>query len=340
MANNRLAIIVLNWNGAHDAIACIESLAAQTGEVPDIILVDNDSHDDSVAVLESYIKTSNAPIHFIKNDVNSGFTGGNNVGFTYALEQGYEYIGTLNPDASADNDWTTSLVAELAAHADAGIATGILARSDKKHVDSSGDFYTTWGIPSPRGRDSSLAYAPKEPEYVFGSTGGGFIARAELLREVGMFDEKFFMYFEDVDLSFRAQLADYKVRYTPRAIAYHKLSASTNKVPGLAVYNTFKNLPMLYVKNMPLGLWWKTYPRFILAYTLILGNAIVRGRGLPAVKGWLKSWLLIPHMFSERFTIQKAKKVSSSYIDSIMLHDIPPEQTGLRKFRDFFIISK
>lgn len=336
MTKPRLAIIVLNWNGADDAIACIESLAVQSNEALDIILVDNDSHDDSVQILQNYIDTNTISIHFIKNGVNSGFTGGNNIGFSYALEQGYEYIGTLNPDATADKNWSASLVSELENNPDAGIATGILARSDRKTVDSTGDFYTTWGIPSPRGRDSLLSDAPKSSEYVFGSTGGGFIMRAEVLKDIGYFDEKFFMYFEDVDLCFRAQLAGYRVRYTPGAIAYHKLSASTNKVPGLAVYNTFKNLPMLYVKNMPLTLWPHTYPRFVLAYTLILGNAIVRGRGTPAVKGWLKSWLLLPHMFSERSNIQKAKKVSDNYIDSIILHDIPPEQTGLRKFRDFF----
>lgn len=336
----RVAIIVLNWNGADDAMACMDSLVAQQGEMPDIILVDNNSSDDSVATLEKYRKKSTAQIHFIENDVNSGFTGGNNVGLTYALERGYEYIGTLNPDATADNHWVSSLVGELEARPEVGIATGILARHDRLHIDTTGEQYTTWGIPGPRGRDGLLADAPQEAEYIFGSTGGGFIARASMLRDIGLFDEKFFMYFEDVDLSFRAQLAGYKVRYTPGAIAYHKLSASTNKVPGLAVYNTFKNLPMLFVKNVPLPLWLRMYPRFVLAYTLILGNAIVHGSGVPAIKGWLKSWLLIPHMFTERRRIQKATKVPASYIDSIVLHDIPPEQTGLRKFRNFFVRKK
>lgn len=337
MINHRLAIVVLNWNGADDAMNCMTSLLKQEQQIPDIIVVDNASSDNSVEALEKFISSHHdTTIHLIKNPVNSGYTGGNNVGFTFALQEGYEYIGTLNPDAAADKLWTSSLVDELDTDKNTGIATGILARSDKKNTDSTGDFYTTWGIPSPRGRDQSLENAPKKAEYVFGSTGGGFVARADMLRDIGMFDEKFFMYFEDVDLCFRAQLAGYKVRYTPEAIAYHKLSASTNKVPGLAVYSTFKNLPMLYVKNMPLGLWPKTYPRFILAYTLILGNAIVHGRGAPALKGWFKSWLLVPHMFHERFRIQKSCRVSTEYISSIMLHDIPPEQTGLRKFRKIF----
>lgn len=332
----RVAIVVLNWNGADDAIACIASLLVQKEAVPDIILVDNDSHDDSVAILGQYVAKVKAPIHFIKNGVNSGFTGGNNVGFSYALEQGYEYIGTLNPDATADAYWTSSLIAELDAKNDVGIATGILARSDKKTVDTTAEQYTTWGIPSPRGRDGLLADAPNEPEYVFGSTGGGFIARADMLRKIGLFDEKFFMYFEDVDLSFRAQLAGYKVRYTPRAIAYHKLSASTNKVPGLAVYNTFKNLPILFTKNVPLTLWPLIYPRFILTYTLIFINAIKNGRGGPALKGWGMSWRYILHIFRERWRIQQSRTVSDDYISSIILHDIPPEQTGMRKFRKLF----
>lgn len=336
----RVAIVVLNWNGADDAIACMDSLLAQTVKTH-VILVDNDSHDNSVALFETYIKQHpNASIHLIKNSVNSGFSGGNNVGFRYALTQGYEYIGTLNPDATAETNWVENLIEELRHHADTGVATGILARSDHIKVDTTGDFYTTWGIPSPRGRDSLLTDAPKEAEYVFGSTGGGFIARAEMLHSIGLFDEKFFMYFEDVDLSFRAQLAGYKVRYTPKAIAYHKLSASTNKVPGLAVYNTFKNLPMLFTKNVPFALWGQIAPRFFLAYFLILGNAISKGRGWPALKGFGKSIIYIPHAFRMRAIIQKTRKVSVKYIDSIILHDVPPEQTGLRKFRNFFVRSK
>ena len=337
---NRLAIIVLNWNGADDAIGCMESLLQQTTPL-DIVLVDNNSQQDSINELEAFVKQKETNhIIFLKNTVNSGYSGGNNFGFTYALKQGYDYIGTLNPDAVADKNWAKNLVADLGKKSDVGIAGGILARSDKKHIDSTGDFYPTWGIPGPRGRDSLLENAPKQPEYVFGITGGGFIAKATMFRDIGLFDEKFFMYYEDVDLCFRAQLAGYRVHYTPSAIAYHKLSASTDTVPGLAVTQTFKNLPMLFIKNVPLALWPTILPRFTLAYFLIFANSFTHQRGVSALKGWLKSILLLSHAFHQRRNIQSSKRVDNQYVSSIILHDIPPEQTGLRKFRSMFTGKK
>lgn len=329
-------MVVLNWNCAEDAIKCVDSLLRQSKK-PDVIIVDNASSDDSVAVIKKFINEHKGEkIHFIQNTENSGYSGGNNVGFRYAMDKKYSYIGTLNPDAVVDKNWTKYLCAELDS-SETGIATGILARSDKKTLDSTGDFYTVWGIPSPRGRNQPIESAPKKPEFVFGASGGGFIAKSKVFETVGLFDEKFFMYLEDVDLSFRTQLAGYKVRYTPKAIAYHKISASTDKVPGLGVKQHFKNLPILFVKNVPFGLWWRILPRFSLAYILILGHAIVKKRGRLAISGWLKSLLLLPHAFRSRYKIQKGRRVSSKYIYSIILHDIPPEQTGLRKFRDFFV---
>ena len=330
-------MIVLNWNGADDSIACIDSLCAQHADIPDIILVDNASSDDSVERFETYIaQHKKTHIQLIKSETNTGFAGGINQGITAALERGYEYIGTLNPDATADENWTRALIDELERHKDAGLIGGQLQRNDKKTLDSTGDFYTTWGIPGPRGRGQSVETAPTESEAVFGVTGGGFIARAELFRTVGLFDEMFFMYFEDVDLCFRAQLRGYKIRYTPRAIAYHKISASTNKVPGLAVRQTFKNFPLLFWKNVPRGLMPVILPRFFISYTLILGHAIAKGHSGPALDGFFRSLALLPHALRERKKIQSSRTVSDDYIDSIILHDIPPEQTGLRKFRAIF----
>ena len=333
---NRLAIIVLNWNGADDALNCVESLQQQTLR-PEIIIVDNNSSDDSVERFEDHVKSQkkDAPI-LIKNSQNLGFAGGINTGLVYAKEHNFEYIGVLNPDAIADKHWLKSLYTELTSHPSAGIATGLLLRRDGNTIDTSGDFYTTWGLPGPRNRDEPTVNAPNQPGEIFGATGGGALYRTAMLNDIGLFDEDFFMYYEDVDLSFRAQLAGWKVRYTPKAIAYHKVGASSQKVPGLAVFNTFKNLPLVLIKNVPGRLFWTIGARFFLTYWLIFASAIRHGNGWPALRGIFASLIRQPRAWVHRVKIQRNRKASIKYIRSI-IHDGPlPNQKGLLKFRKFF----
>lgn len=334
---NRLAVIVLNWNGSDDAIECIESLTEQTLK-PTIIIVDNNSSDNSVSVFEKYISIhKREDITLIKNPDNFGFAGGINTGLVYAKEHNFEYIGVLNPDAIADKKWCQALVDELSSQPKYGIATGILQRRDGKTLDTTGDFYTTWGLPGPRNRDEPVKNAPSKPGEVFGATGGGAIYRAAIFDDIDMFDEDFFMYYEDVDLSFRAQLAGWKVRFTPKAIAYHKVGASSKKVPGLAVYNTFKNLPLVFIKNIPRQLFWYIGIRFFLTYWLIFASAVRHGNGWPAFKGILASIIRKPAAYHKRWSIQKNRKVPVDYIRSIIHSGPLPNQTGLLKFRKFFI---
>jgi len=330
--------MVITWNNSTDSIECLESLLKQTNKHITLLSINNDSTDNSADELRHFIATKpKADIRFIETGYNGGTAGGFNAGINWAIKNNYEYVGTLNADAIADVDWAAQLTHELDTHPKVGLATGLLLRRDGKTIDTSGDFYTIWGLPGPRNRDQRREAAPDQPGDVFGSTGGGFIARTAMFKKIGLFDEKFFMYYEDVDVSFRARLQGYTARYTPKAIAYHKLGASSKTVPGLAVYNTFKNLPMLFTKNVPFSLWPTVYPRFLLLYILILGNAIIKGRGKYALKGLLMSWVYAPHVFRERWKIQKNRSVSTHYINSILLHDLPPDQTGLRKFRRFFI---
>lgn len=333
---NKPAIIVLNWNGADDALECIDSLTRQTLR-PAIIIVDNNSHDDSVERFKEYISAHpKADIDLIENQQNLGFAGGINTGIRRALKRKFRYIGTLNPDAVADKNWCKYIINELKNHKDAGITTGLLLRQNSGTVDSSGDFYTTWGLPGPRNRDEPRANAPQEPGYIFGATGGGVIFRAQIFDDIDPFDENFFMYYEDIDISFRAQLAGWKARYTPHAIAYHKVSASSSKVPGLAVYNTFKNLPLVFIKNVPGDIFFSIGLRFFATYWLIFASAVRHDNGWPALKGAFASLAKQPKAWKKRRQIQKNRRVSTDYLKSI-IHDGPlPNQTGLLKFRKFF----
>ena len=160
---NRLAIIVLNWNGSDDAIECVDSLIKQTLK-PTIIIVDNNSSDNSVTVFEEYISShKKEKIILLKNSDNLGFAGGINTGLIYALKNDFEYIGVLNPDAIADKNWCESLIYQLSKYPECGIATGILQRRNSKTLDTTGDFYTTWGLPGPRNRDEPIKNAPTKP---------------------------------------------------------------------------------------------------------------------------------------------------------------------------------
>lgn len=331
-------VAIVTWNNSEDAIRCARSLLAQvdTGKFP-ILFIDNASKPEAIQQLKQFMASDpSGRMKLTQTGENSGTAGGFTTAAKWAKEFGYDYFGCLNADAVADVGWVKGLMKEIKRVPDCGIVAGAILSQDGQEVDTTGELYTTWGLPAPRGRGQPAKSRPSAPGYIFGATGGGFLARTAMYDHIGYYDRAMFMYYEDIDLSFRAQLAGYKVRYTPDAIAHHKRGASSSGVPGLATYNTFKNLPMVFVKNVPLRLWLSMYPRFVLVYTLILGNAIFRGRGWPALKGYAASWRYLKHMLAERRRIQKSRVVDVGYVSSIILREIPPDQSGLRKLRAVF----
>jgi len=331
---NRVAIVVLNWNGIEDTLLCLDSLLQQTYKDYQIVVIDNGSIDNSVARLQEYIKNHSSEITLLLNKTNLGFAGGVNTGIRWALEKKFDSVALFNNDAVADKLWLESLVTAMTP-SEVGIATGLLLHEDGETIDSTGDWYSKWGLPFPRNRDDARNSAP-ESEYVFSASGGASLYKAAVFQDIGLFDETFFAYYEDTDISFRAQLAGYKITYTPNAVAYHKQGATSSKLPGFTVYQTFKNLPLLFLKNVPRKLLFSVGERFLLAYILMYLNTFTHRSGWPATKGVAKALALSFGALRLRRSIQKNKRVSTSYIKSILWDDLPPDQTGLRKFRKLF----
>lgn len=330
----RVAIVVLNWNGFEDTKECLDSLLAQTYKNFSIVVVENGSKDDSakkIQMLEQAL--SDDKIHILYNEENLGFAGGVNTGIQHALALNYDAVALFNNDATADPAWLSSLVREMDNKEEAGIVTGLLLHEDGKTIDSTGDYYSIWGMPFPRSRNRPTKSAEKSG-HVFSGSGGASLYRASLFKDIGLFDERFFAYYEDVDVSFRAQLAGHKVYYTDKAVAYHKQGASSSKIPGFTAYQTFKNIPLLFIKNVPGRLFLSVGLRLFTLYILIFGNAVKNGNGMPALKGWLMSiWYFWTASVWQRFRIQSRKRVPTSYISGLIYHDIPPDQTGLRSLR-------
>lgn len=328
-----VCIVVLNWNGIKDTINCIESLLQQTYKHFSILVVDNGSIDNSFKQLEIIAKKE-PRVKVIGNPKNLGFAGGVNTGIRYAIEQNYDAVALFNNDAVADKNWLRELVKALTP--DRSIVTGLLLNKDGTKIDTTGEGYSIWGLPFSTRRGEKTEDHP-DSSFVFGATGGASLYRTALFKEIGLFDETFFVYYEDVDISFRAQLAGHKVYFTNTAIAYHQQGATSKRIPGLTIYHTFKNVPALFFKNVPLGLILPVGLRLFVLFKLILGNAIKNGNGGPALKGAFASigYFWTRHLW-QRFYIQSKRKVPTSYIRSIILYDLPPDQKGMRKFRKFF----
>lgn len=320
MANiSKVCVVVPNWNGADLISDCLSSLESQTQRV-NVIVVDNGSTDESV----NLIKNKFPKVILLQNSKNLGFSGGVNVGIKYALAEGYDGVALFNNDAVADKEWLKHLVATMEQNATYGIVTGKLLRMKGQYLDSTGQNYTIWGAPFPRGRNQKDTGQFDTQTMVFGATGGATLYRANMLKEIGIFDERFFAYYEDDDLSFRARLSGWEVIYDPRAVAYHHVSATAAKLGKFTRYHATKNLMMTYLKNMPGLLFWKYLPLFIIWVILLAISSILRGGVLAYLKGFGQVLLNLPGLIHDRHRIQKQRKVPLKAIDQLLTRSFPP----------------
>lgn len=316
---NKIYVVIPNWNGADLIGKCLDSLLAQT-QTHQIVVVDNGSVDDSVSIVESQFPS----VHLIKLPKNTGFSGGVNTGIRYAMKQGADAIALFNNDAIADKNWLKQLNEAMRSNAKIGIVSCKQLRSDKKYIDSTGDFYSIWGMPFPRGRNQLDTGQYDTPEEVFSAPAGATLYRANLFTDIGLFDETFFAYLEDVDISFRAQLAGWSVWYEPSAVVYHHVGATSSKLGSFSRYHVIKNFYMLYAKNMPSWLYWEYLPFFMIQAARLGASATLKGGGVAYFQGTARAFLNTPHIIRERRRIQKSRTVSLSYIDSQLYRKRPP----------------
>lgn len=325
-----ILVVILNFNGWQETLTCVDAVLKQSYKDFHIYLIDNGSKDESLKKLTKY--DSHYKITFFKNPVNDGFSGGVNIGIRHAIENDYDYVALLNNDATITKDWLKILLNASQKQGSAA-TTGLLLDGTGKKIESTGDSYSAWGLPFPRQRDETVADA-RDSEFVFGGTAGATLYKTDLFRDIGLFDETFFAYFEDTDISFRAQLAGHKAYYEKAAIAYHDHGTTSSKMPGFTVQQTFKNLPLFFWKDVPLAMLPATGIRFFACFGLMYVRAILRGQFKPATAGLLKGLALLPHAFKERRRIQKSRRVTNDYLKTVIYPDLPPnnQRTARRIF--------
>ena len=229
--SKKLAIILVNWNSYALTDDTLQSLYQTSYQDYDIICVDNASTDDSL----SQLKTNHANIIILTCDQNTGFTGGNNKGMQYALEHGYAYTLLLNNDVAVESDFLEPLVQALEANENLGAVQPLIYfHHDRTLIWNAGSRYNKWlGVAKTIGynkKDAQHTYryqnqgdtkATQPIQNIAWITGCAFMVKTDVLKKVGLLYEPFFIYYEDVDLSFRIKNAGYDLGYTPASVIYH-----------------------------------------------------------------------------------------------------------------------
>ena len=304
------SVVIPNWNGAHHLPVCLDALRAQTYRNLEVVVVDGASTDGSQELLAGQYPE----VRLLALPRNLGLTGANNAGFRTA--EG-EILISLNNDTEACPHFVEALVEALREHPDAGMAASKMLLFDRRDtIHSAGDGYGVDGIPFNRGvwqRDEGQF---DEPGWVFGGCGGAVAYRRAMLDEIGPFDETFFMYCEDVDLNWRAQLAGWRCWYTPGAVVYHKLSA-TGGGP-IASYYTGRNTLWVIAKNYPGTLLRRHWQRVAAAQARVARDALGAWRGEAArarLRGQLAGLAGWRRLQRRRPTVRRA---SDAYIESLL----------------------
>ncbi len=306
-----VSLIVVNWNGARLLRGCLDSLSRQTYAGHEIILVDNGSKDGSVRL----VRESFPEVRVVELAENTGFAAGNSAGLEVAEGQ---FVALFNNDARADEFWLENLLRPMREDPEVGICASKLMIDGTGKINSAGDGITTAGVGFNRGLHAeALRYDLGGT--VFGACGAAVLYRREMVDEIGFLDEDFFLYDEDTDLNFRAQLGGWKCVYVPEAIVYHKVNATSHRLSDLHVYYHTRNLEFVWMKNMPTGLMLRFAHHKIIQEVGSFSYICLRhGKWSPFFRAKRDALKMLPLVLKKRREIQKKRSVSNRYIKRLL----------------------
>lgn len=260
-------IILLNYNGLKDTIDCVESLEKNTYKNYKIIIVDNDSADNSVEVLSSKYKAHT----IMPTGDNLGFAGGNNVGIKYAMEKGADYILLLNNDTVVEKDFLSIMVDRVEENSEIGIITCKAYYFNSNRIwYAGGDINTLKGNASHAGYNEIDNGQYDEEKYVGFASGCCMLLSRKAILDTGLMTEDYFLYYEDTDYCCRIKNSGYKIFYCPRAVIYHKVSASTKASSPMYNYYYTRNRCFFIKRNI------KGLKKFT-GYTYFIVRMIAKG---------------------------------------------------------------
>ncbi len=349
-----IALVILNWNRGPDTVRCLESIIKSTYKNYTIIVIDNGSEDNSVEQILRWVASRNKSLSkdseqeplainlikgievdcccqnnhelektkltLIKNEKNYGFARGNNIGVAYAFHNsGIEYIMFLNNDTIIDTSCIERLV--LCAEKNSTVAAFqplILSMSNREIIDAAGI-----APGSLHAGASQIGYGKKNTgQYdstreIFGVCAGAALFRRKILQQIGLFDELFFAYYEDVDLAFRMRLSGQRTFLVPAAIVYHAHSSTLGNNSPLKMYLLERNRYFYVIKNLPPALVFKfltSRPLYLLRSVSRLFRQKKFKLGLFFIAGHFSAIFHLPALLIKRKQIRSGQVVTDKQV--------------------------
>lgn len=326
MSNDFVSVTIVTYNSGRFIKRCLESILAQKYTRKEIIVIDNASTDGTVDILEQFEDRCK----IVYNDENIGFSAAQNQAIR--LSRG-EWVLTLNPDVLLLPNFIEAMVEAGQLHPKIGTVCGkllaILATfdlPDKPLVDSTGIYFTPMLRHLDRGSQEVDNGHYLNHEYVFGATAAAALYRREMIDDISIegefFDEEFFVYREDADVAWRAQLYGWRCMYTPHARGYHVrnvLPGNRRALPPVINMHSVKNRFLMRIKNMTPDLYRKNWLSITARDLVVVGCCIVREHSSLGAFWYLaRNWR---RMMEKRKVIMASRRASDKYMASWFAYD-------------------
>jgi GT2 family glycosyltransferase len=321
-----IAFLVVCWNNKNIIEECINSINEQTVGHKQIYIMDNASSDGSA----SYIRGKYPEVRLIASDKNNGFARGNNILIQECLKnKSITYVALVNSDAVLEKKWTEEILKGIKGKNQVACVQGTtLDYYDHRTIDSQHIYLRNDFQSVQYGYMTKYDRADTYPRRVFGVNAAAALYSREFIESQPkkvLFDERFYMYLEDMDVAFRSVLGGWKNYYIPSAKAYHMGSASSKKrASGYNIYMTYRNQAALLAKNAPLRILLKFLPHAIMHDIRFYRHLRQQGDKefiRQIVKGRLVGIVRAPLYLNSRFKIMHKRRITNEQLERVMMNE-------------------
>ena len=319
--SSTVSVTIVTHNCELFLARCLESVFAQDWRPLEVIVVDNDSRDGTRSILAAYQDR----LQVMLNSENLGFSAGQNQAIRQAAG---DWILALNPDVMLAPNFVSCLVQGGDIDPRIGTVCGKLLRAtpsleipDKRLIDSAGIYFTPSFRHFDRGSNLPDGEEYSQPAFVFGSTGAAALYRRQLIEDATIdgefFDQDFFLYREDADVAWRAQLLGWRCLYLPEAVGYHVrrvFPGRRRSLPDLINRQSVENRFLMRIKNVTLPLYLRNFlPVTVRDIGVVLYCLLAERGSLGAFASLVRGWR---RTMAKRRIIQQRRRVSNAYIQS------------------------